>query len=211
MNEDLLRFKKKQKYICWDLETANLALCTGLPWQLGFITAQGKDIVGEFERKIRWPNYKVDDNIAAMNHFDYYQYEREARDPKEVLEEFESYLYDPEYIIITMNGLGFDAAIHNNWRRSLGKKTDYSWNKRHIDILPVFRAVQMGAKIADRDDLLCWQYRYLNYRDKKIKASLSAQLKHFGIIFDEGQKHNAVYDVKMTFEVFQKLIWAIEI
>lgn len=211
MNEDLLRFKNKQKYLVWDLETSNLAISSGLPWQIGYVTAQGKNITGEFERKIWWPEYKMDDQVAMLNHFDRFQYEREARDPKEVLAEFEEYLYDPSYIIVTMNGLGFDQYIHNNWRLALGKKSDYSWNNRHIDIMPVFRAIQMECKRADKDDLFCWQMRYLNSRDRKIKTSLSAQLKHFGIPFDESKKHDAIYDVDLTFQVFQKIIWGIEI
>jgi DNA polymerase III epsilon subunit-like protein len=211
MTDQLLRFNYGQKFITFDFETANLALGTGLPWQLGYITHQGKKQTGEFERKIFWPDYQIADNIAMLNHFDQHTYESEARDPLEVLEEFEAYLYNPEYIVVSMNGLGFDCFIHNNWRKALGKKTDYSWMNRHLDILPLYRAVHGGAKVADNDDLLCWQYRHLHNRDRKVKASLSAQLKYFSIPFDEANKHDAVYDVKLTFEVFQKIIWQLEI
>lgn len=211
MQENLLRYNFSQKYLLFDVETANLSLTRGLPWQLAFSTAKGKHIINEFERKIWWENYEIKPEIAAMNHFCRPQYEKEARDPLEVLEEFDSYLYDPEYIVVTMNGMGFDGYIHNNWRKILGRKTDYSWMDRHIDILATFRAIQAGAKSPPREDMLAWQYSWLNHRDRKVKASLSAQLKHYGIPFDESKKHSAHYDVEMTFEVFKKQIFELEI
>lgn len=211
MNDSLLRFNNRQKFVTFDVESNSLALNGTLPWQIGYTTHQGKKQTGEFERKIFWPNYEIADNIAALNHFDRYTYEKEARDPLEVLEEFESYLYDPEYLVVSMNGIGYDCHLHNNWRKKLGKKTDYSWMNRHLDILPLYRAIHAGIKIADKDDLLCWQYRHLHNRDRKVKASLSSQLKFFGISFDESLRHEALEDVRLTFEVFQKIIWQLEI
>jgi len=211
MIENLLRYDWNQKYCVFDLETNSLNTITTQPWQIGFLTAQGKKIINEFERKIYWKDFEIEDNIAMLNHFDRQTYEHEARDPVEVLNEFESYLYDPEYLIVTMNGLGFDCAVHNAWRKKLGRKTDYSWMDRHVDILATFRAIQAGAKSPPRDDLLAWQYSWLNHRDKKVKASLSAQLKHYSIPYSEESKHEALMDVKYTFQVFWKQLFELDI
>lgn len=208
---DLLRFKFNQKFVVFDFESRNLSLTREIPWQLGFITAKGKYVTGKFERKIKWPDYRVAPEIAVFNHFNEQQYLREARDPAEVLDEFESYLYDPSYMSVSMNGLGFDHAIHNNWRKTLGRKTDYSWIDRHWDILATYRAIQSGAKNPPKDDFLAWQYSWINHRDRKIKASLSNQLKHYNIPFDESKKHDAVYDVEMTFQVFWKHLYELDI
>lgn len=211
MTDQLLRFNFKQKYITLDFETSNLAISSEKPWQLGYILAEGKIVKKEFERKIFWPNYDVKPEIAIMNHFDRQTYENEARDPVEVLDEFESYLYNPEYLVISMNGLGFDCYIHNNWRKALGRKTDYSWMSRHIDILPTFRAIMAGSKSPPKNDLLTWQYNFLYNRDKKVKASLSAQMKHFGLHYDTALSHNALVDVRYTFEVFWKHLYELDI
>lgn len=208
---DLLRFKFDQKYIVLDFETSNLNLCGELPWQLGYVTAKGKYITNKFERKILWQNYSVAPEIAAMNHFDENQYLREARDPAEVLDEFESYLYDPSYMSISMNGIGFDCHIHNNWRKALGRKTDYSWLNRHWDILAVFRAIQSGAKNPPKDDFLAWQYSWINHRDRKIKASLASQMKHYNLDYDPTQHHSALWDVESTFQVFWKHLYELDI
>lgn len=211
MTEQLLRFNFRQKYITFDFETRNLAISSETPWQLGYILAEGKIVKREIERKIFWPNYDVKPEIAAMNHFDRFQYENEARDPVEVLDEFESYLYDPEYLVIGMNSINFDGFIHNNWRKALGRKTDYSWMNRHIDILATFRAIMAGSKTPPKDDLLAWQYNFLHNRDKKVKASLSAQMKHFNLAYDAALSHNALVDVRNTFEVFKKQLFELDI
>ena len=208
---DLLRFKFDQKFVVFDGETSNLALTSEKPWQFAWLTAKGKYITNKFERKILWPNYSVAPEIAAMNHFNESQYLREARDPAEVLDEFESYLYDPSYMSISMNGIGFDCHIHNNWRKALGRKTDYSWLDRHWDILAVFRAIQSGAKNPPKDDFLAWQYSWINHRDRKIKASLASQLKHYNIPFNDEVRHNALIDVELTFEVFKKQLFELDI
>lgn len=211
MNDSLLRHNFKQKYCVFDFETSNLALVSEKPWQLGYILAEGKIVKKEIERKIFWPNYDVKPEIAAMNHFDRFQYEKEARDPVEVLDEFESYLYNPEYLVVSMNGFGFDCYIHNNWRKALGRKTDYSWMNRHIDILATFRAIMAGSKTPPKDDLLVWQYNFLHNRDKKVKASLSAQMKHFNLAYNASAHHNAIVDVRYTFEVFWKHLYELDI
>lgn len=211
MNDQLLRFNFKQKYCVFDFESRNLAISSEVPWQLGFCLAEGKQIKKEFERKIFWPNYDVAPEIAMLNHFDRHTYDKEARDPTDVLDEFETYLYDPNYLIVGMNSISFDAFIHNNWRKKLGRKTDYSWMDRHIDILATFRAIMAGAKTPPKDDLLAWQYTFLNNRDKKVKASLSAQLKHFGLEYSAENHHDAVWDVKATFQVFWKHLYELDL
>ena len=211
MKEDLLRYNFSQKYLVWDVESNALNLITTLPWQIAFATAKGKSITNEFERKIWWKDYDIAPEIAMLNHFNRQSYEREARDPAEVLDEFESYLYDPEYIVITMNGMGFDCYLHNNWRKILGRKTDYSWMNRHIDILATFRAIQAGAKSPPRDDLLAWQYCWLNHRDRKVKASLGAQMKHYGLEYSASDHHDPTWDVRSTFQVFLKHLFELEI
>lgn len=211
MIENLLRYNFNQKFIVADTETSNLAISSEVPWQLGFITCQGKFVKQEFERKIWWEGYDVKPEIAAMNHFCRPAYEQEARDPTEVLDEFESYLYDPEYIIIGQNFLNFDCFIHNNWRKKLGRKTDYSYINRVIDTKALSMAIQKGAKNPPKDDFMSWQISWLNHRERGIKTSQAAMLKHYNIPHNANDLHSAIVDVKMTFQIFLKQIQEVEI
>ena len=75
------------------------------------------------------------------------------------------------------------------------------------------RAIAIGkeAKGADTDDLIAWQYRWLNYREKGIKTSQAHLLKHYDIPHDPSLLHNALVDIEMTFSIFQKQIFDLEI
>ena len=211
MIENLLRYNFNQKFLVMDWETNGLNLTTTKPWQLGFILCQGKFVKEEFERKIWWPEYPMQPEIAAMNHFFRPQYEKEARDPAEVLDELESYLYDPEYIIIGQNLLGFDVYVHNTYRKILGRKTDYSYINRVIDTKALSMAIQKGAKNPPKEDFMSWQISWLNHRERGIKTSQAAMLKHYNIAHSAEGLHEALTDVKMSFEIFKRQIQEIEI
>jgi DNA polymerase III epsilon subunit-like protein len=62
-----------------------------------------------------------------------------------------------------------------------------------------------------KDDLISWQYRLLNHKDKKVKASQLALLKKYSIDFDEKKLHDALYDVEMTYKIFRKQLFEIEL
>jgi len=62
-----------------------------------------------------------------------------------------------------------------------------------------------------KDNLISWQYRLLNHRDKTVKASQLALLKKYEIIFDERKLHDALYDVEMTYKIFKKQLFEIEL
>jgi len=211
MTENLLRFRWDQKYIVFDWESANLSLTSGLPWQLGAVICKGKNVIDRIERKLWWPNYEIKDEIAMLNHFNRAQYEREAISPVIVLDELESYLYNPEYLIIGQNVLGFDCYLHNTLRKTLGRKSDYSYINRVIDTKALSMAIQKGAKTAPKDDLLSWQYTWLNHRERGIKTSQGYMLKYYGIEHRAENLHNAIIDVEMTFEIFKKQIFQLEI
>lgn len=211
MKENLLRYDFNKKFICIDFETSSLNLISTKPWQVGYVICQGKNVLKEFERKIWWENYKIDDQIAALNHFNRETYEKEARDPEDVLNELEAFIYDENYIIIGQNFLGYDCFVHNTLRKKLGRKTDYSYISRVIDTKALSMAIQKGAKNPPRDDFTAWQATWLYHRERGIKTSQAHMLKHYGIEHSAESLHEALTDVKMTFEIFKKQIFELEI
>lgn len=211
MTDQLLRFNWRQKYITIDVETNSLNLTNTLPWQIAWIVCEGKNITGEFERKVWWPDYQMTDQIAALNHFDRFQYEKEARDPLEVLNELWDYICNPEYIIVGQNLLGYDIFVLNAWRKKLGLPTDYSYINRVLDTKALEMAIVKESKSPPKDDLICWQHSWLTHREKGIKTSQAHMLKKYGIEHDPLRLHSAIYDVKMTFEILKRQLWMLEI
>lgn len=213
MNTDLLRFKKNQKYLVFDFETCglNLASTENKPWQLAFIVAEDKKIVKQCDYMIKWDTLDISEGAAKTTGFNRKRYEAKSVDPEKVLNEFEQYLYDEDYIIIGHNLLGFDIYIHNIFRKLLGKKSDYSYVNRIVDTLCIAKAQHSDIKFKKGQSLINWQYRLTNFRERGMKVSLKAMCKANDIEFDESKLHDALYDIKLNKQVFEKLVWQVEI
>ena len=211
MKDNLLRFNFSQKYIILDTETEGLNLLRSRPWQLAWIEAVGKKTVAKHERYIWWPDLKVSEEAARITGFDYQKYKREAVKPEEVIEEFWPLLENKENKIIGQNILGFDIYMLNSLRKGVGQEACFQYIRRVLDTKALAMAIAKETKSADTDDLIAWQYRWLNYREKGIKTSQAHLLKHYEIPHDPSRLHDALYDIEMTFNIFQKQIYDIEI
>jgi DNA polymerase III epsilon subunit-like protein len=210
MKEELLRFNNKQKYIVLDTETEGLNLVHSRPWQCSWIVCQGKNILSKHDKFLHWDNLKVSEGAAKVTGFTYESYARKAECPKKVWDEFSRYLYNPEYIIIGQNILGFDVYMINVWRKLLGLGSDHSYLNRTIDTKSLSTAIFKNV-LPEKPYFLSWQYKLLNYREKGLKTSQGFMLKHYNIPHDPKMLHDGLYDVQMTFEIFKKQIYDIEI
>ena len=210
MQTDLLRFDKQQKYVTFDFETEGLNLVHSKPWQIAWIVTQGDKILEKFDIYIKWDDLKVSDGAAKVTGFSHALYERKAIDATEAFQIFSKYLYDTQYKLIGQNVLGFDVYMVNVWRKLIGLKSDYSFVERIIDTRCLAMAIAKQIP-AQKDNLISWQYRLLNHRDKKVKASQLALLKKYEIVFDERKLHDALYDVEMTYKIFKKQLFEIEL
>lgn len=194
-----------QKSIVWDFETNSLNLRNVLPWQLAWNVYEGNRLIKSYDEYIDWPDFKVSEFIIRLTGFSYSEYNRRKRPPSEVLAKFEKYLYDPSYINIGQNIIGFDCMVLAHLQKLCGNNPDYSFLKRLYDTRTLGKAYREGLERPKNGDLLSWQYKILNDRSLKAKVSQLAQLKHFGIEFDESRLHSAQYDCDMTFKIFQEI------
>jgi DNA polymerase III epsilon subunit-like protein len=207
---DLLRFNYDQKYLVVDTETDGLNLVNTKPWQISWITAKGKQIKSKHDHFLKWDELNVSAGAARVTGFEYESYSRKAEDPLKILNEFWEVLSDPSYIVIGQNFLGFDVYAINSWRKWCGLKSDFSYVERVIDTRSLAMAIGIGHKQIAKGDIHS-QYRFLNYRDKKIKSSQGYLLKQYNIEHDPSKLHNALYDIEMTFKIFWQQIQQIDI
>lgn len=210
MNTQLLRFDRDQKYIIFDTETEGLNLIKSKPWQIAWIVAQGGNILKKYDKLLKWDDLNVSKDAARITGFKKTHYNKYAEDPKKVWDEFSKYLYNDDYLIIGQNLLGFDVYMIDVWRKLIGEKLDQSYIKRIIDTKAIATAIEKESPV-DKDNLIYWQYRWLNYRERGLKTSQLTLLKKYDIPHDPKKLHDALYDIEMNFEIFRKQLYDIEL
>ena len=210
--EELLRYNFKQRYVVFDTETEGLNLITSKPWQIAWIECEGKKVIKKHNRFIKWDNLNVSPEAARVTGFDKDHYNSVAEDPLVVWRDFEKVLYNKKNLIVGQNILGYDIYILSVWLRNIGQKIRHeNYIDRCFDTKAVAMAIAKDNKNPDKDDLIAWQLRYLNYRERGLRTNQKYLLEHYGIDFDSKKLHDALYDIEKNFEIFQKQIWELEI
>ena len=208
----LLKFNKFQKYILWDFETENVRLIgKNRPWQLGYVIAKGDEIIKEKEEYIFWEDLNVSEGAARVTRFNLFKYKEVAKFNKEILEEFETYFYNPEYINIAHNSHNFDCFIHNIWRTELGFKSDYSYLNKTIDSNALAKMIKLGIKQVDRQSWKQEMFKFAEYVEKGLKSSIKVLCKEFDIDYNEELAHSALYDAQKNLQIWNKLKTMIDI
>ncbi len=212
LGTNLLRFSlDKKPILVYDTETEGLNLAFSRPWQLSWsIYLNGKETEAH-NHYLKWPNLNVSEGAAINTGFDPRVIEEKGEDPFTVIKLFEAFLYDTKYLICGANILGYDVMVLNHCRKSFGLPTDYSYINRCYDTNALSKGYKLGIKIKESDDFTVWQFKMLNTRLKGLKTNVGAMCEEFGIPFEEEKRHNATYDNELTYKVFNKLIYVMDI
>lgn len=209
IGSDLLRFSDRKAFL-FDFESQRLCLLEdNLPFEVSYMVADRRGTISTKTHYLKWPNFKMSADAARITRFQQ-SWVDNGDDPREVLEEFESYIFDPQYDICGQAILSFDVYIHQLWRRALGLKPDFSYLSRLYDTNLLSRAYKMGWK-PDRENLLAWQYKVMAGYQKGIKTNLGLMAKELGMEVDESKQHGAAYDLQLNAFVHYKIINLIEI
>lgn len=213
VKENLLRFNNSQKYVTFDFETCNLNLTStdNKPWQLAFLVHEGGKLLESNDYYIHWKDLKMSEGARKVTGFKDSVYKNKAQPAEKVLEHFEQYLYNPDYIKLGHNILGFDIYIHNIFRKLLGKKTDYSYLSQCIDTLCIAKSIAKDIKINKEDDLLSWQFKLNSMHEKGLRLNLGACCKNYDVDFDPSKMHDALYDIEKNYQVFKKMLWKVDL
>ena len=213
MNNNLLRFNKRQKFIIFDYETCNLNLASeeNKPWQLSFIIEDQNKILQEYDYFIKWDDLNISKDAAKITGFSRSKYDKLAVCPQKVLDHFESFLYNKDYIPVGHNVLGFDVYIHNIHRKLLKKNADYSYINKIIDTNCLAKGIAKNLTKPLNKGLTSWQYSLNHLVERGLRTSLQMCAKKYKIDFDPSKLHDALYDININYEVFKKQLWEVEI
>ncbi|MEK6878681.1 MAG: hypothetical protein AABY22_03685, partial [Nanoarchaeota archaeon] len=206
---DLLRYTFEDKYfLIWDLETECLNLKFNLPWQISWQLNKGYKVLEKHNYYIKWPLGKLNVSKGAIfvTGFDPQIVEREGRDPKEILDLFDSYLYNKDYNSVGSNLINFDCMVHAAYREIFSKKVDYSWMERLYDCNCLIKSLIMNIVKPKDMDNLTYMFKLNSIIRKGMKTNVGASCKLLDIPFNEEKRHDAFYDIFLSFEIFKKLI-----
>ena len=193
-----------QKYIVFDTETEGLNLHFSKTWQLSWLVCQGDKIIKEYDEFISHKELNVSEEAKKITNFNWQTYEAKSKSLAQVWAKFEKYLFDPQYIIVGQNLLGFDVYMVAILQRFLGEEPDFSYLTRIYDTRALAKAYRENID-KPQGDLLNWQYKIINDRSLKAKVSQNQLLKFFDIDHDPSKLHDALYDIRMCFKVFKEL------
>ena len=210
MNETLLRFNKKQKYLVFDTETEGLNLVSSKPWQIAWLVAEGDRIISKHDLYIDWPDLNVSPDAARVTGFSQASYRKKCKPPEEVWGLFAKDFYDPNTLLVGQNVLGFDVYMLNVWRHLMRQKVDYDYVSRIIDTRALATAIAKQIPV-DNEDFISWQYRLVNYKERGLKTSQGFLLKKYNIPHDAKRLHDALYDIEMNFKIFRKQLFELDI
>ena len=212
VNNDLLRFRKNINLLVFDYETCNLnlGLEVNKPWQLAFLVVQNGKISERVDYRLKWEGLNVSPEAAKITGFNKKKHDELAIDPRQALDHFEKYLYDDSFLKVGHNILGFDVYIHNLHRKMLGLPSDYTYINKCLDTVCLARAIKKEIPV-NGSGLLSWQYKLQNLRERGLKVNLQQCCKDYSIELDPKLLHDALYDIEKNYEVFQKMIWQIDI
>lgn len=199
--------------IIWDFETESLSLGLSRPWQLAFIVGEKGWVKKEYNLYIDIHDLNVSAKAAMVTKFNWDYYNSKKISANDVIDTFEPYLLNEENKLIGHNILGFDIYQLKNLYEYVGRELDFKKIiYRFYDTLAIARAqhFQSPAPKTGRE-FLSWQYRHLHKYDRAFKGSLGALAKKNDIQVDESKQHDALYDVKLNYEVFKKLEYSMEL
>lgn len=206
---NLLKQKINQKFVVFDTETEGLSLTDSRPWQLSWIVCKGEEILEEHDEFVFYDDLNVSEEAARITGFNKEKYISKAKPPMEVWRKFANYLYDNNNILVGQNVLGYDIYILNTMMRGIGVQNDWSFVNRMLDTKAL--ATALFKDIKPSGDLLSWQMKLMNHREKGLKTSQGFLLKQFGIDHDPSKLHDALYDIQMNYKIFRKLIMQVDV
>lgn len=215
VGEELLRFKKNQKLLCFDFETMHLnLLMENHPWQLAFIVADQNRVYEEHNYYINWGRdilERISKGAAIATGFDLNKVLREGRDPKEIYSIFSNYIDSNDYLIIGHNLINFDVYVDKIWAEAIGQKhRGWDYLNRLIDTNCLAKAIKKNIP-PDKENFLAWQYKMSNMVEKGLKTNLGLCAREHGLNVDQGRLHAAEYDIGLNYQIFKKQLWQIEI
>lgn len=213
MDNHLLRFDNKSKFVFIDCETYNLCLNSfyNRPWQVATLSAIGSEMISFNDLYIKgWPEKLImSPEAAAITRFDPLKLERIGVHPKVAFEKIDKELQSADFII-GHNVIGFDIYLLKGYYEYIGRDWSFIMPKL-IDTFPLIKGHKLNYPLRDKKDLSKYQYQVYHKIAKGVKSRLEVVGREFEIEHDYENLHDGLNDLKLNLKVWNKLKFMINI
>lgn len=211
--KELLRYKEDLNLIFWDVETFNLNLSFQFNrfWQVGLLKVNGNKEIDNKDLYVNWPNcnLKISADAARVTKYSQEKFDQRAINENIAFNETYEWMENCEYAI-GHNILGFDLYLLIEWYKMHSKEWKHLPYKM-IDTNCLAKAVKMNIPFKKGDNLLEWQYKLYHKIQKGIKTNQTLLGKEWDLKFDENNLHDALNDLRLTLQIWNKVKYLIEV
>lgn len=211
MDSHLIRYQSKN-IVFIDCETFNLCLngCHNLPWQIAMIKYEGEKKIDSKNFFIKWNTHlRISEDAARITRYDHNKVEKYGLPIEEIFATIDDWLNKSEYII-GHNILGFDIYMIKHIYEYMGKEWRHLVPKI-IDTNCLSRGLKYSLPYSKEENLLEYQYKIYHTKKKNVRSSLSFLAKEYEIPHNDNELHDALKDLELNFQVWNKLKWQVEI
>ena len=174
------------------------------------IKTKGDKVVSTKDYYVKWDRpIKVSKEAARITKFNQKKYDASSVKYDEIFPTIFDWLEGADYIL-GHNLLGFDIYLIKDYYQKMGKPYKHLMSKI-IDTLALARGIKSGDSYKNGVDLLEYQYRMINFRQRVMKTNLAQLGKDFSIDHDYDSLHNALVDLELNLKVWNKIKWQVEI
>lgn len=196
-------------YIVWDLETTGLQKETSEIIEIGLIHVKDNEVVKEQSWLINH-DIPISSKTTEITGITQEMIDTQGIEPQQAITEFIDILMSEEHNI-THNGMKFDIPWllyhlqkHLYYNHDQIAEVNVHLQKGMIDTAVMVKGKKLNKKQRAGEEFRHYAYRVMEQRAKGIRYNLGLCCREMGI--DIKDQHRALADVKMTHEVYKKLI-----
>lgn len=196
-----------QDFLVFDAETESTNLRFSRPWQFAAVEYKAGRPIKQHEIWIDIPNLKVGDGAARVTGFTYDKWNSKKIPLDDACSQIKEILTGNK-VLVGHNVLGFDIYQIRNLFLETGVDIGWNWINKIVDTHCLARAVHyQWTPPKDNYEFMLWQYKLLHKFERGVKSNLGHMAREYSLDFDYTKMHDALYDVGVNGQVFQKIAY----
>lgn len=208
----MLRHEFDKTFLVLDFETerANTIGEYNKIWEVGLLSTKLNGPQTDLSFYIKWSDLNISKEAAIITGYNEDRVKEHGLTPVEGFGRLQKALQNHDYVI-GQNIFNFDWMVYMGFCRMMGEKR-VDLEKKVLDTLCLGKAIQNEIPFRQDMNIFDFQCSMVSLRSRNQGLSLGAMAKKYDVDYDSSKHHKeAFYDCKVTWDIFKKQIWKLEI